>query len=96
MTYNEHNFNNLTDIIKEAEEDEFEIKDYRTEEIEEVSQLLDKHRPKSKEEETKNTTQKIQMMDETINDRVIAGPKRVESNKSQAKLINQVDEANPR
>jgi len=35
-------------------------------------------------------------MEDTINDRVIAGPKRVESNKSQAKLINQVDEANPR
>lgn len=58
--------------------------------------MLDKHRPKSSEE-MKHTQSKIQaVFDETINDRVIAGPKRVEINKSQTKLINQVDEANPR
>jgi hypothetical protein len=29
-------------------------------------------------------------------DNKVIGPKRIESNKSQTKLINQVDEANPR
>jgi len=56
---------------------------------------LDKHRPKSKEDEKKTTTKIQAVFDDTINERVVPGPKKMENNKSQTKLINQVDEANP-